>query len=928
MRALGSGAWELSAPLSAALLCQLGLLASFSAGEHVEGQVSLGAGEWVISTVIGQDPPRANVAFSIGLNQQHHTWPGVLPWADEIKIVEDLSIQFVALMDENWVPKDYGPQGAQPCPRQGDSTRGNRLSASRLAEVVSAQVGRPFERNKNYPPTRQWTVEQSFSSSSRRYIWFIVLSTCSSHAARSNLMGAGGNQTGGTRAGGNLTRLDAHTRVSLWWRYHFSCNGSELAADVAPTLPFTCLSLILSLWVLLLQRYGSRHPGGLSLPFWWRILALAAVADAGSMLTTLIGLEIIRRGGAFPEMMVGAALILELLGYAFLSSAAVALPIQRMAIQRMALQHWPSRCLADLYGALGWLGFVVVLLHGLMLTFYGILVATVILRLRVWPGAGASLYVDRARVSGSPCGVVEGLALLVWLALLLQQAKTGFAREQGGLTWWQCLGANAALLGRPLLILSCSFVSIHTRPLFGSILRLLFIAMVYFTFLWDTIRDVASAASAALYELFRDLVRCVADRIFDRVPLSRRSLRLCMLAGIGIIALYAQSQLSKPLQSLPVTASIFEGTWVVIDPGLTREILIDASGTIHWPRGEESMLRSEGDLVNRQYFTRVRNITYRARLEADGKLVWDFGDVWAVPSRTNTTTTTTRKPSTTKTTIRKSSTAKTTIRKPSTTKQNTRRKPSTAKTTTRKPSTAKTTNKKTEPPNCIHEAKESEYFREAVTLGGDHVDCAFGGLCGKTIRNDERIDYIRNVMSTTKKMLSDAGLMDWSLDMGTLLGAQRCGDMLPWDEDCDIFVSEEGIKTLFNKFFSTYNYTYPLRRISAKLDDRYVLVVKGHCIPLEVVDSHSGFYCDLFMNTKVSGRIERQWPYAPAQKDISLTKPYYCSEKGFVWSLSTLYPTKICDFAGEKYRCVNNPDSYLTTVYGKNWRVPKKNKRI
>jgi len=868
MHGIAPGAWNFLASLSAALLCQLLPLAG---GEYAEGRVSLGVGEWVLITAIAQDPPNATANFRLGLSQQRQSnWLGLLHWGDEVERIEKLGIRVIVVKDVYWRPNDYGPQGPQPCDRQPFT-------------IMKASINKSLSRDESYPPKRHWNASFGMASSLRLYIWFVVFSTCRADA-------------------GHQTVLNTSLRESLWWHYESQSNGFEIAADVAPTRPFLVLSLILTLGILWMQRCGSTCFAEVSPPPWQRLLALAAATDAASTSAQLMGLEVIRWGKTLPEMMISTTRILELVTFALLSAAAFALavPLRR------------SRSLVELYRDVGLYGFVAAFLFGLLLGFYGVLIADVVLHSGLWHEAATSLYLDRARVSGSPCDVVAGLALLVWLALLVYQAKarSKSACELGGFTPRQCFGSTVALLCRPLLRLICSYVSIHLRPLVGSILRFGLLAAVYIACLWTMICDAIypCTSSAAL----------LTERVYIalRRPSMARCSRPCALTALcilGFISTFRQQLFVKQPVSLrqqkPLSLAPFLGNVTVIGPEDFGQVLVDAEGFIHWPNGQKSKFRSHSD---REWSTRVWGKTYRAHLEGEHKLVWDFGDAWWAQNSTPSTLTTGQT-----TPLMPKSTGQTTPPMPKSTGQ---APPPMPKSTGQKP--APMPKSKTPPPSCIRDDPLSPYFIQEAKFDQVHANCDFGGLCGKLVQNQLRIDFLRNVTRVTKEMLSNASITDWHLASGTLIGAQRCEDVLPWDVDCDINLPVESINVLFRKFFGAFRLSFPRRSYTpfVELDDRYMLSIKGNCIPLTVIDSHSGLYCDLFPLWKAHGNIEMHWPWA--RKRVSNVTTAMCSDKGWIWPLSTVYPTRNCWFGGEQYQCPNDPDRHLAEWYGKNWRTP------
>lgn len=207
-----------------------------------------------------------------------------------------------------------------------------------------------------------------------------------------------------------------------------------------------------------------------------------------------------------------------------------------------------------------------------------------------------------------------------------------------------------------------------------------------------------------------------------------------------------------------------------------------------------------------------------------------------------------------------------------------------------------------------------------------HNECEFGGMCGKVIRNRERLDYIRNVTHATRRLFVHKGVKDWVLEGGSAIGALRCEDVLPWDTDCDVLVDMSAVQqlhqTMFDITFDEDNRPFydngtaatPAARSKQRhvdIDDRYTIKMLSACIPLRVIDKHSGYYCDILMSRITGEKFEEEWPYGKTD----VTK-HGCSSKGYSEPVHDVTPPQKCIIDNEIFQCANDLNAYLKVRYG------------
>ena len=179
----------------------------------------------------------------------------------------------------------------------------------------------------------------------------------------------------------------------------------------------------------------------------------------------------------------------------------------------------------------------------------------------------------------------------------------------------------------------------------------------------------------------------------------------------------------------------------------------------------------------------------------------------------------------------------------------------------------------------------------------------------------DRVESIQGAFPALLEIMKRAKVdpSNWALTNGSLLGQQRCQDVLSWDEDGDISVKESEIPKLQalldqGKQDGTANVVdkrYLLTQKSTSVDSR------GTWIPFVLIDAapNKGFYIDVFAmkDCEPSG-----------EKGVQS-----CKETMGYGGRANYLPAKPCDFLGDQgYSCPHDTPGVLSAAYGKNWRTP------
>jgi len=139
------------------------------------------------------------------------------------------------------------------------------------------------------------------------------------------------------------------------------------------------------------------------------------------------------------------------------------------------------------------------------------------------------------------------------------------------------------------------------------------------------------------------------------------------------------------------------------------------------------------------------------------------------------------------------------------------------------------------------------------------------------------------------KEVFDARNIKFGLIYGTLLGATREGDFITWDEDADIFMLNEQLTEFCEALWDLRSRGIELVR---KVGDLYSLM-------------RNGDYVDVYF-FELSGSKRK------------------CNEDTI--SARHLNFKNVINFKGVDFHIPNDHEFLLSTLYGKDWRTPQRNK--
>lgn len=233
---------------------------------------------------------------------------------------------------------------------------------------------------------------------------------------------------------------------------------------------------------------------------------------------------------------------------------------------------------------------------------------------------------------------------------------------------------------------------------------------------------------------------------------------------------------------------------------------------------------------------------------------------------------------------------------------------------------------------CHHLTDNDPYWQETEKYHLTHpgyIKCDYSDGCTRKVTNSMRVKSIRRALSGARQIFSNLKVQSL-LYGGSAIGQYRCGDVIPWDVDCDVLVSQADIEVIHEKVFNEKIDFSKWEEGETSVDLAHFgapgirLIKKNPCAPFEIVDTQDGFFCDVFSSNWYASELYTPWWNAPYSCPGLFAD---CDKAGggqrcFKFDAHTVRPAVNCNMAGVGQSCVPDMPTYLRAIYGNSWHTP------
>lgn len=206
-------------------------------------------------------------------------------------------------------------------------------------------------------------------------------------------------------------------------------------------------------------------------------------------------------------------------------------------------------------------------------------------------------------------------------------------------------------------------------------------------------------------------------------------------------------------------------------------------------------------------------------------------------------------------------------------------------------------------------------------------ECRYSNGCKKEYTNGERVASLRATLQATHRFLNDQGVT-YMLFGGSVIGAYRCKDVLPWDLDADVVVMQDQIPHLLKTLAGAPNgtgYKNQGRSIDLALYglSGFTLMEKhAGCCPLAIVDQATGFFVDVFPMRPMHTHMYSPWwngkTGCNAPQLFNGCQHHRCD----YWSYANTLPASVCQINNAQQACAHDLQAFVYEYYGPSIEEP------
>lgn len=233
---------------------------------------------------------------------------------------------------------------------------------------------------------------------------------------------------------------------------------------------------------------------------------------------------------------------------------------------------------------------------------------------------------------------------------------------------------------------------------------------------------------------------------------------------------------------------------------------------------------------------------------------------------------------------------------------------------------------------CHHVPGNDPYWQETEKYHQTHpgyIKCQYSDGCTRRVTNSMRVKSIRRALLGSRALFQNLGV-ESLLYGGSAIGQFRCGDVIPWDVDCDFMLKESAIASIHEKVFGSKADFYNWKAGETSIDlasfgaPGIRLIKKTACTPFEIVDTQEGFFCDVFTSKYYSSSLYTPWWNGghPCPGLFEGCDKAGGGQRCYKFAQQTVTPPQNCVMSGVVQSCPPNMRTYLYTTYGHGWNKP------
>lgn len=233
---------------------------------------------------------------------------------------------------------------------------------------------------------------------------------------------------------------------------------------------------------------------------------------------------------------------------------------------------------------------------------------------------------------------------------------------------------------------------------------------------------------------------------------------------------------------------------------------------------------------------------------------------------------------------------------------------------------------------CHHVPDNHPYWQETEKYHQTHpgyIKCEFSDNCKRQVTNGMRVKSIRRALKGSQSLFQKLDVPSL-LYGGSAIGQLRCGDVIPWDVDCDFMISAASIAVIHEKVFGTKLDWDNWKAGETSMDLKHLgapgirLVKKTPCTPFEIVDTQEGFFCDVFPSKWYQSELYTPWWSGtyPCPTLFGACDKAGGGKRCYKFDSSQVQPPTNCVMSGVMQYCSPAQSKYLHTLYGPGWHQP------